>query len=108
MGAPTRRRSSLLLRMGAHELVGLPRRAWLTLRYHGGTTFFWRIATFPLRFTPLRKYVRRDFEYAAEYRAAHRWYKRNGRHVTVVIPTYGDPTLTIDTVRSVRRTVNAQ
>src|SRR5438034_386281 len=94
--------------MGARELVGLPRRAWLTLRYHGGATFLWRIVTFPLRFTPLRGYVRRDLAHAGEHRAAHRWYRRHGRHVTVVIPTYGDPTVTIDAVRSVRRTVDTR
>jgi GT2 family glycosyltransferase/glycosyltransferase involved in cell wall biosynthesis len=103
MGAPDRRRSPLLLRVGARQLVSLPRRAWLTLRYHGVGTFAWRLVTFPLRFTPLRRYVVRN-PYAAEHRGARRWYARRGRPVTVVIPTYGDPTLTIDTVRSVRRT----
>ena len=76
--APTPR-ASLLVRIGARQLASLPRRAWLTLRYHGVGTFVWRIVTFPLRFTPLRRYVRRDFAYAAEHRAARRWYRRNGR-----------------------------
>jgi GT2 family glycosyltransferase/glycosyltransferase involved in cell wall biosynthesis len=100
-----RRRSSLLVRIGARQLASVPRRAWLTLRYHGIGTFAWRAVTFPLRFTPLRRHVGRD-PYFAENRTARRWYARNGRPVTVVIPTYGDPTLTIDTVRSVRRTTN--
>jgi GT2 family glycosyltransferase/glycosyltransferase involved in cell wall biosynthesis len=107
MPAPDRRRSSLLARLGARQLVSLPRRAWLTLRYHGVGTFAWRIVTFPLRFTPLRRYVGLD-PYAAEHRGARRWYARRGRPVTVVIPTYGDPTLTIDAVRSVRRTTDAK
>jgi GT2 family glycosyltransferase/glycosyltransferase involved in cell wall biosynthesis len=101
-----RRRSSLLVRIGARQLASLPRRAWLTLKYHGVATFAWRAVTFPLRFTPLRRYVHRDFAHAAEHRVAAKWYRRNGRPVTVVIPTYGDPTLTIDAVRSVRRTVD--
>jgi GT2 family glycosyltransferase/glycosyltransferase involved in cell wall biosynthesis len=107
MPAPDRPRSSLLARLGARQLVSLPRRAWLTLRYHGAGTFAWRIVTFPLRFTPLRRYVGLD-PYAAEHRGARRWYARRGRLVTVVIPTYGDPTLTIDAVRSVRRTTDAK
>jgi GT2 family glycosyltransferase/glycosyltransferase involved in cell wall biosynthesis len=106
MAPPDRRRSSLLIRIGARQLASLPRRAWLTLRYHGLGTFAWRAVTFPLRFTPLRRYVGRD-PYAAEHRGARRWYARRGRPVTVVIPTYGDPTLTIDTVRSVRKTTDA-
>ena len=106
MAAPRRPRASLLVRLGARQLASLPRRAWLTLRYHGVGTLVWRIVTFPLRFTPLRHYVRRDLAFAAEHRAARRWYQRNGRPVTVVIPTYGDPTVTIDAVRSVRRTVD--
>jgi GT2 family glycosyltransferase/glycosyltransferase involved in cell wall biosynthesis len=105
MPAPDRRRSSLLARLGARQLVSLPRRAWLTLRYHGVGTFAWRAVTFPLRFTPLRRFVGHD-PYAAEHRGARRWYSRRGRPVTVVIPTYGDSTLTIDTVRSVRRTTD--
>jgi GT2 family glycosyltransferase/glycosyltransferase involved in cell wall biosynthesis len=105
MNEPRQRpRASLLVRVGARQLAGLPRRAWLTLRYHGVGTFLWRLVTFPLRFTPLRRYVLVDFQYSGEHRAAHGWYRRKGRHVTVVIPTYGDPTLTIDAVRSVRRT----
>jgi GT2 family glycosyltransferase/glycosyltransferase involved in cell wall biosynthesis len=106
MAAPDRHRSSLLVRIGARQVAGLPRRAWLTLRYHGVGTFLWRAVTFPLRFTPLRRYVGRD-PYAGEHRGAQRWYARKGRPATVVIPTYGDPTLTIDTVRSVRRTMDA-
>jgi GT2 family glycosyltransferase len=100
-----RRRASLLVRLGVQGLVSLPRRAWLTLRYLGPWTLAWRLLTFPLRFTPLRGYAGRDLVHASEHRAARRWYRRNGRDVTVVIPTYGDPTLTIDAVRSVRRTV---
>jgi GT2 family glycosyltransferase len=101
-----RSRASLLIRMGGRQLAGLPRRAWLTLRHQGLGTFLWRAVTFPLRFTPLHRHVRHDVYHAREHRAARRWYRRHGRPVTVVIPTYGEPTLTIDAVRSVRRTVN--
>jgi len=108
MDAPRRPRASLLVRIGARELTSLPRRARLTLRHHGAGTFVWRLVTFPLRFTPLRGYVMRDFAHTGEHRVARRWYRRDGRPVTVVIPTYGDPTLTIDAVRSVRRTVDTK
>jgi GT2 family glycosyltransferase len=103
-----RSRASLLVRMGGRELAGLPRRAWLTLRHQGAGTFLWRTLTFPLRFTPLHRYVRHDVLHAGEHRKARRWYRRHGRPVTVVIPTYGDPTLTIDAVNSVRRTVDTR
>ena len=33
--------------------ANLPRRAWLTLRYHGVRETLWRLVTFPLRLTPL-------------------------------------------------------
>jgi GT2 family glycosyltransferase/glycosyltransferase involved in cell wall biosynthesis len=106
MGARDRRRSSLLVRRGGRQLANLPRRAWLTLRYHGLQSFLLRLLTFPLRLTPLRGYVRSDFRHFTDQRRARRWYRRNGLPVTVVIPTYGDPTLTIDAVRSIRRTVD--
>ncbi|MEN3282322.1 MAG: hypothetical protein V7607_3462 [Solirubrobacteraceae bacterium] len=105
MGAGPRR-SSRLVRIGAGQLANLPRRAWWTLRYEGLRTFAWRVISFPLRFTPLRDRIRHDAAYAGEYRAAQRWYRRKGRPVTVVVPSYGDPTLTIDAVRSVRKTVD--
>jgi GT2 family glycosyltransferase/glycosyltransferase involved in cell wall biosynthesis len=103
-----RSRASLLVRIGGRQLAGLPRRAWLTLRHQGVGTFVWRAVTFPLRFTPLHRYVRHDVLHAGDHRQARRWYRRHGQPVTIVIPTHGDPTLTIDAVRSVRRTTNAR
>ena len=35
-----------------------------------------------------------------------RWYREKGRPVTIVMPTYGDPSTTIDAVRRLRRTVD--
>jgi GT2 family glycosyltransferase/glycosyltransferase involved in cell wall biosynthesis len=105
MGAPRRRRSSFLLRFRGGLLSNLPKRAWLTLRYQGLGTLVFRLVTFPLRLTPLGDRLRHDWAHTSEHRTAHRWYQRKGRPVTIVIPTYGDPSMTLDAVRSVRATV---
>jgi GT2 family glycosyltransferase len=94
----------------ARELGGLPRRAWLTLRYHGTQETAWRLVSFPLRFTPLGSRlglppVRHDRSTAERSRAGV-WYRRHGRPVAVVIPSYGPPELALAAVRSVRRTTN--
>lgn len=87
-------------------LRSLPRRAWLTLKYLGPRAFLWRALTFPLRFTPLAERLGYGVRFGPEYARALRWYGRQGRPVTVVIPTYGDPGLVFDAVKSVRRTVD--
>jgi GT2 family glycosyltransferase len=94
----------------ARELGGLPRRAGLTLRYHGTRETAWRLVTFPLRLTPLGARlglppVRHDRSTAKRSRAAL-WYRRRGRPVAVVIPSYGPPDLVLAAVRSVRRTTD--
>ena len=90
------------------RLVSLPRRAWLTLKYLGPREVLVRILTFPLRPTPLGRRLGYGSSYGPERVKARRWYAEHGRPVTVVIPTYGDPTVTVKAVKSVRRTTDRQ
>ena len=81
---------------------GLPRRAWLTVKYRGPGQFALRAITFPLRLTPLgRRLPGASTRASASARA---WYRASWRPVTVVIPSYGPPETTIDAVKSLRRT----
>ncbi|MBO0767655.1 MAG: glycosyltransferase [Solirubrobacterales bacterium] len=73
----------------------LRERIYLTYRYHGPEALALRALTFPLRFTPLAGRVRhltldRSNVRRKRIREAKRWYRRYGRHVTVVIPSYRD------------------
>lgn len=86
----------------------LTRRAYLTWRHHGTATLLWRLVSFPLRFTPLRRRLGFGNRWERELDEARAWYRDHGRPVTVVIPTYGPPELTIETVRSVRATVDLE
>jgi GT2 family glycosyltransferase len=88
------------------RIVSLPRRAWLTLRYLGPWQVLLRLLTFPLRPTPLGRRLGYGNFYGPDRAKAQRWYREHGHPVTVVIPTYGDPSLTIKAVRSVRRTTD--
>ena len=83
--------------------AGLPRRAWLTVKYRGPRQFVLRAITFPLRFTPLGRRIVPDRALPGNARA-RAWYRDNWRPVTIVIPSYGPPETTIETVRSLRRT----
>ena len=86
--------------------ANLPKRAWLTLRYHGVRETLWRLATFPLRLTPLGARLGLSARLNDPSGPARSWYRRNWRPAVVVIPTYGDPSLVAAAVRSVRRTTN--
>ena len=85
---------------------GLPRRAYLTIKYRGVWQFVWRSVTFPLRLTPAGRYLGlgRDRTYAAQ---ARRWYEHNWRPVTIAIPHWGEPAQTVETVKALRRTTDA-
>jgi GT2 family glycosyltransferase len=58
----------------------------------------------PLRATPLRRYLRIDRFGDPVLLAARRQYRRKGRAVTVVIPSYRDAELVARLVRSIRDT----
>ena len=85
-------------------LGGLRRRIALTYRYLGPREVAWRILTFPVRFTPLRHRLRLGSLAETEQRRAASWYRDEGMPVSVVIPTYGDPSHVAEAVRSIRRT----
>ena len=84
---------------------GLPRRAYLTVKYRGWGSFLYRSITFPLRLTPLGRYlgIERSRTYTAQ---ARRWYEANWRPVTIAIPHWGPPEQTIETVEAIRRTTD--
>ncbi|MFL5955940.1 MAG: glycosyltransferase [Solirubrobacterales bacterium] len=88
------------------RIRSLPRRAWLTLKYLGPGQALLRAITFPLRPTPIGRWLGYGRSYGPERVKARRWYREHGRDVTIVIPTYGDPAVTIKCVRSLRRTTD--
>jgi GT2 family glycosyltransferase/glycosyltransferase involved in cell wall biosynthesis len=88
------------------DLFGdLPRRAVLTIQYHGWRELAVRAATFPLRLTPWgsRKFSGR----ATRWAIARDWYRRKGRPVAIVIPHYGDPGLTLQAIESIKATTKS-
>src|SRR4051794_18655151 len=87
------------------RLKNLVRRAWLTLRHLGLRTFVWRIVTFPLRFTPLAPRLGVGNTYAAQMRRYAASYRRNGRPVTIVIPTHGPVDVVVTALDAIRSTV---
>lgn len=89
-----------------NELSGLPRRIYLTYRYHGPRALLFRALTFPLRFTPLRHRLRLRTQWLAnERRKAELWYKRHGKPVDIVIPSYRDHERVATLVAKIRKTV---
>jgi GT2 family glycosyltransferase/glycosyltransferase involved in cell wall biosynthesis len=99
-----RRRLESLRALLAEAFGGLPRRAWLTIKYRGFGQFVLRAVTFPLRLTPLGRRIVPDRALPTGAAQARRWYRDNWHPVTIVIPSYGPPETTIETVRSLRRT----
>ena len=83
----------------------LPRRVVLTVQYHGWRELFVRSATFPLRLTPWGAHMAAGR--ATKWAIARQWYRRKGRDVAVVIPHYGEPTLTIQAVESIKATTKS-
>ena len=86
------------------KLADLYRRGRLTLEYHGPRELAVRLITFPLRPTPLGARLGHGSRYGSVEAAARRWYRRNGKPVTAVIPSYGDSALAIQAARSLIRT----
>ncbi len=87
-------------------LANLRRRIYLTYKYFGLRTILFRIVTFPLRFTPLKRRLRlRTHATNNEYRGALAWYAEHGRPVSVVIPSFRDAERVRTLVESIRATV---
>jgi len=87
-------------------LAGLRRRIYLTIHYLGWRTLLFRIVTFPLRFTPLKRRLRlRSSSSEDAYRRAVAWYREHGEPVDIVIPSYRDAELVAALVKSIRATV---
>ncbi len=76
----------------------------LTYHYHGGWSLLYRALTLPLRFTPLGSRVTRGAGRPASVAAAARWYRAEGRPVTIVIPSYRDFAEVAALVESLRAT----
>jgi GT2 family glycosyltransferase/glycosyltransferase involved in cell wall biosynthesis len=86
-------------------LAGVRRRIYLTYHYLGWRTLLLRVLTFPLRFTPLKRYLRlRTHAGDRELRRAVAWYREHGRPVDIVIPSYRDSELVATLVASIRKT----
>src|SRR3954447_224157 len=96
------------LRLLRRMFSNLPRRAYLTLRYHGVRETLWRLLTFPLRLTPLGHRLRLPPRLSDPSAPARAWYASEGRPVAVVIASYGDAGLALKAARSVKRTTDAQ
>ncbi|MBA2515827.1 MAG: glycosyltransferase [Solirubrobacterales bacterium] len=92
------------VRQVRYLLANLPRRAVLTWRYHGPREFLARAALFPLRATPFARRLGLSARASDPSAGAARWYRREGRPVAIVIPTFGPPGLVADAVKSIRRT----
>jgi len=89
------------------RLIGdLWRRAALTVRVYGWGNLLARVVTAPLRPFGLEHGLRRRLRQRGDVRRTLRWYRDHGRDVVVVVPTYGPPDLTFDTVRGLRKTVD--
>ncbi len=90
--------------MPAGQLANLRRRIYLTYRYHGLGSVAFRVVTFPLRFTPMKRFLRRGLTNRGDRDRAIAWYRRNGWPVAIVIPSYRDAEHVAKLVRSIRRT----
>jgi GT2 family glycosyltransferase/glycosyltransferase involved in cell wall biosynthesis len=89
-------------------LAGLRRRIYLTYHYLGWRTLLFRIVSFPLRFTPLKRRLRlRSSSTEDAYRRAVAWYREDGVPIDIVIPSYRDAELVAKLVASIHATVPA-
>jgi GT2 family glycosyltransferase len=86
------------------QLTDVPTRLWLTYKHRGPRQLAYRALTFPLRFTPLEPLLRLNPSSPDRTVYARRWYRRHGRPVTIVIPSYRDAELVAQLVRRIRRT----
>ncbi len=83
---------------------GLPRRIYLTYKYRGFGSLIYRTLIFPLRLTPLDRLLQLLPGRSPAAVTARRWYRRDGRPVTIVIPSYRDATLVAQLVEKIGQT----
>ncbi|MEA2125145.1 MAG: hypothetical protein QOI80_1927, partial [Solirubrobacteraceae bacterium] len=107
-GASPMTRLNPYLRFLRRLFANLPKRAYLTLRYHGVRETVWRLVTFPLRLTPLGPRLGLVARVGDPSAPARAWYAQHGKPVAVVIPSYGPAKLALKAARSVKRTTNAR
>ncbi len=81
----------------------LPRRAWLTLRYHGGRETARRVLTFPLRLTPLGARLGIAARMDDPSAAARAWYRAHGRRTLVIVEHRDDRAAAARTAGAVAR-----
>jgi GT2 family glycosyltransferase len=86
------------------RLANLPRRIYLTYRYRGIRSVVYQTLIFPLRFTPLDRVLRLGPGSRHGSATARRWYRRHGRPVTIVIPSFRDARLVAQLVTKIRQT----
>src|SRR3954470_5223511 len=87
---------------------GLPKRAFLTLRYLGLRQTLYRVVTFPLRLTPLGPRLGLVARVGETSAPARPWCAQHGGPGAVVIPSYGPAKLALKAARSVKRTTSAR
>ena len=88
--------------------LSLRERIYLTFRYHGIGSLIYRALSFPLRFTPLKPLLGLTPRPQGDKKPALRWYRQNGRPVTIVIPSYRDAEQVTNLVASLRKTTDPQ
>ena len=88
-------------------LNDLPNRAKLTVQVYGWRTLAFRFLTAPLRPLGLERGVRHWWHRRSDRKDAEKWYREHDRAVVVIVPTYGPPGVTFDTVRGLRKTLDA-
>jgi GT2 family glycosyltransferase/glycosyltransferase involved in cell wall biosynthesis len=89
------------------RLANLPRRIYLTYRYHGAAGLIRHTLMFPLRLAGLDRALGLGTGPPRASAAARRWYRDHGRPVTIVIPSYRDAPLVSRLVAGIRRTTRA-
>jgi len=89
------------------RLANLPRRIYLTFRYHGWKSAIYRTLIFPLRLTPLDRWLPVTGGPGGVAAQARGWYRRHGRPVTIVIPSYRDAELVASLVAKIHQTTPA-
>jgi GT2 family glycosyltransferase len=86
------------------RLANLPRRIYLTYKYRGISSVVYQTLIFPLRLTPLDRFLRLGPGARRGSMPARLWYRRHGRPVTIVIPSFKDARMVTQLVAKIRQT----